>query len=136
MKNELYGLLSSAEDRTLAQRALELALTDEPGATNSAGLIGGVSGQHPDLAFDFAAAHRDRVDGLVDTTSRSRYYPGLGSRSLDPAMIEKIRAYADAHVAASSRRPTETAIASIVYRLKVRNERLPAVDAWLEKNGI
>ncbi len=36
VKDQYYALLSSAEDPALAQRALELALTDEPGETNSA----------------------------------------------------------------------------------------------------
>ena len=94
----------STQDEALAKRALEMALTDEPGATNSAGMISMVSGLHPDLAFDFAVAHRAQVDGMVDTTSRSRYYPGLGYGSLDPAMVSKIKAYAAAHVAAGSRR--------------------------------
>jgi aminopeptidase N len=93
VKDELYALLSSTQDETLAKRALELALTDEPGATNSAGMISMVSGLHPDLAFDFAVAHRAQVDGMVDTTSRSRYYPSLGYGSLDPAMVGKIKAY-------------------------------------------
>ena len=98
-------------------------------------MIGTVSGQHPDLAFDFAVAHREQVDQLVDTTSRSRYYPGLGNNSLDPAMIGKLNAFADAHIASSSRRATETVIVNITYRTKLRNDRLPAIDAWLEKNG-
>lgn len=72
---------------------------------------------------------------MVDTTSRSRYYPGLGDGSLDPAMVDKIRAYAAAHVAAGSRRASDTAIANVLYRVKVRNERLPAVDAWLQTHG-
>jgi len=135
VKDELYALLSSTQDETLAKRALELALTDEPGATNSAGMISMVSGLHPDLAFDFAVAHRVQVDGMVDTTSRSRYYPGLGYGSLDPAMVGKIKAYAAAHVAAGSRRASDTAIANVQYRIKVRNERLPAVDGWLQKHG-
>jgi aminopeptidase N len=135
VKDMLYSLLSIAQDKALAQRALELALTDEPGATNSSGMIGAVAGQHPDLAFDFAMAHRAQVESKVDSSSRSRYFPGLGNSSLDPAMVGKIRAYANAHLAAGARRPAETAIANIEYRSKVRSERLPAVDAWLEKNG-
>ncbi len=135
VKDELYSLLASTSDDALAQRALELALTDEPGATNSAGMIAAVARQHPDLAFDFAVAHLAQVNAVLDTTSRSRYYPRLGDGSLDPAMAAKLRAYADAHVAASSRRATQTAIANIEYRIGVRSDRLPAVDAWLEKNG-
>jgi len=135
VRDQLYALLSSAQDPVLAQRALDLALTTEPGQTNSAGMIGTVAGQHPDLAFDFAVAHREQVDAKVDTTSRSRYYPRLGSYSSDPAMIGKITAYADEYIADSSRRATETAIANIEYRMQVRDERLPAISRWLEQHG-
>ena len=135
IKDQLYSLLAASRDEALARRALELALTDEPGATNSAGMISIVSGEHPDLAFDFAVAHRGQVDKLVDSTSRSRYYPGLGSGSRDPAMIGKLNAFADAHIARSSRRATDTAIAGIQYRREVIEKRLPQVDAWLQKNG-
>ena len=135
IKDQLYTMLSIAKDKALAQRALELALTDEPGATNSAGMISAVAGQHPDMAFDFALAHREKVDTLVDTTSQARYYPGIGGGSSDKAMIGKLRAYADQYIAASSRNATETAIANIEYRLKVRETRMPAVEAWLKKNG-
>ena len=127
-------LLSSAQDAALAQRALELALTDEPGATNSAGMIRTVAGLHPDLAFDFAVAHREQVDAKVDSTSRSRYYPRLANNSLDPAMVGKLKAYADKYVATGSRRATENAMANITYRIGVRKERLPAIDAWLAKH--
>jgi aminopeptidase N len=134
VKDQFYALLSSAEDPALAQRALELALTPEPGETNSARMISVVAARHPELAFDFATAHREQVDTKVDTTSLSRYYPALASGSLQPATIAKLRAFADKHIAASSRRATDTAVGNIEYRIKVRNERLPAIDAWLGKN--
>jgi aminopeptidase N len=135
IRDQLYVMLSIPKDKALAQRALDLALTDEPGATNGAGMIGAVAGTHPDMAFDFALAHREQVDKLVDTTSQSRYYPGVGGGSADRAMIAKLRAYADKYVAAGSRNATDTAIANIEYRIKVREERMPAIDAWLQKHG-
>jgi aminopeptidase N len=98
-------------------------------------MISIVGFQHPDMAFDFALMHRAQVDKLVDSTSSSRYYPGLGGSSNDPAMVGKIKAFADAHIAAGSRRAADTVIANINYRMMVRNERLPAIDAWLAKNG-
>ncbi|HEY2345973.1 MAG TPA: M1 family metallopeptidase [Xanthomonadaceae bacterium] len=131
IKDRLYGLLAAAEDETLARRALDLALTDEPGATNSAAMIATVSRQHPELAFDFAVAHLAQVDARVDSTSRSRYYPGLANNSLDPAMIDKVKAFAAAHIAATSRRAADTTVSNIAYRIKVREQRLPAIDAWL-----
>jgi hypothetical protein len=50
-------------------------------------------------------------------------------------MIGKIKAYADAHIAKSSRRAADTVVADIQYRQMVRKERLPAIDAWLARNG-
>src|SRR5471032_3167459 len=134
VKTELYDLLAAPSDAALAQRALELALTDEPGATNSPALIVHVAQQHPDLAFDFALAHLEQVNQKVDSPSRSRYFPRLGAQSADPAMLDKLQAYADAHLAKGSRRDTDTAIAGIKYRIKVRGERLPEIDAWLANN--
>ncbi len=136
IKDDLYELLATTEDESLARRALDLALTPEPGATNSAELIGRVANLHPDLAFDFAIAHLAAVDEKVDISARSSFYPGLASGSFDPTMIAKIKAYMDTHVAAKSRRDAETAIARIKYGIKVRNERLPAIDAWLARNSI
>ncbi len=135
IKDQLYAMLSVAKDDKLAQQALDLALTTEPGATNSAGMIRVVAFRHPDMAFDFAVAHRGQVDKLVDSTSSSRYYPALGANSLKPEMIDKIKAFADAHIAKSSQRVANSVIANIQYRMMIRNDRLSDVDAWLAKHA-
>jgi aminopeptidase N len=135
IRDQFYGLLAAAKDKALAQRALDMALTAEPGATNSAGMIARVAGEHPQMAFDFAVEHRAQVDTLVDSTSRARYYPGLAAGSVDPAMIGKIRAFADAYIAPTSRRDAETVINGIETRIKLRAQRLPQVDAWLKQQG-
>jgi len=134
IKDDLYRFLSTTEDEALARRALELSLTAEPGATNSAPMIARVASLHPELAFDFALAHLDAVDAKVDSSARSGFYPGIASGSSDPATIPKIKAYAEAHVAPNARRRVDTAIAQINYRIKIRAEHLPAIDAWLTKN--
>jgi aminopeptidase N len=135
IKAELYDLLASAKDKALARRTLDLALTDEPSITSSASMIGRVGGEHPDLAFDFAIAHQEQMDKRIDASARSRYYPGLATRSADPAMIVKLRAYAKQHLPEDAQLDTRTAIASIEYRIKVRAKRLPQIDAWLAKHG-
>jgi len=134
IKDRLYDLLAASEDEALAKRALDLAMTDEPGVTNSAGMIARVASEHADMAFDFALAHLAQVNERVDATSRSRYFPRLASGSADPAMIAKLNAYANANLAESARRDVDTAVANIRYRIKVRAERLPAIDAWLARN--
>jgi aminopeptidase N len=135
VKDTLYGLLASSDDRALAERALALALTDEPGATNGAAMIAAVSHRHPELAFDFALANIKAVNERVDATSRSRYVPGLAGGAATPAMADKVKAYADAHIAPEARRDAETVIVGINDRNKVRRERLPEIDAWLAQNG-
>ncbi|HEY1606043.1 MAG TPA: M1 family aminopeptidase [Allosphingosinicella sp.] len=135
VRAQLYRLLGAANDPALAQRALDLALTDEPGPTTSPNIIAAVAADHPDLAFDFALAHKDRVEALVDASSRSRYLPGLAAGSSDPAMIAKLQAFADRYMNAQSRRPADIAIASIRDRVKVRETRLPEITRWLEAHG-
>ncbi|NRR32027.1 M1 family metallopeptidase [Oxalobacteraceae bacterium] len=131
IRRELYDLLASVDDAALARRALELSISEEPGATNSAAMLNAVALRHPDLAFDFALAHLEQVNAMVDASSRSRYFPGLGGGSADPAMRDKLRAYAKAHLPAGADGDVKTAIASIGYRIQVRQQRLPQIDAWL-----
>lgn len=91
LRDQSYALLAYAKDPALAQRALALALTDEPGATTGAGMIGDVAREHPELAFDFALAHRTQVDTLIDSTSRARYYPHLAAGSSKLETVDKIK---------------------------------------------
>ncbi|HEX5184325.1 MAG TPA: M1 family metallopeptidase [Allosphingosinicella sp.] len=135
VRAQLYRLLGSANDPALAQRALDLALTDEPGPTTSPNIIAAVAAEHPDLAFDFALAHKDRVESLVDASSRSRYLPGLAAGSSDPAMIARLQAFADRYMTPQSRRPADIAIASIRDRVKVRETRRPDITRWLDAHG-
>jgi aminopeptidase N len=135
LKNSLYDMLASVADKALARRALDLALSDEPGATNSAAMLSRVAQHHPDMAFDFALANIGKVNERVDASSRSRYFPRLASGSADPAMVGKVNAYAAANLAPTSRRDADTAVAAIKYRIKLRSERLPDIDAWLARNA-
>ena len=131
VKDQLYALLSSSGDEALARRALELALTDEPGATNTPAMIAEVAELHPDLAFEFAMAHMDAINERIDASSRSVYFPFLAATSYQPATIGKVEAYASKHLAPTSRRSAETTVATIKAKIKVRSERLRAIDEWL-----
>ncbi|MEA3060969.1 MAG: hypothetical protein QOJ94_750 [Sphingomonadales bacterium] len=135
VKAQLYRLLGAAHDPALAQRALDLALTDEPGATTSSAMIAAVAAAHPDLAFDFAIRNRERVEPLVDSSSRSRFLPSLANGSSDPAMVAKVQDYAARYMTPQSRRPADQAIASIQDRVRVRQTRLPDISRWFEAKG-
>jgi len=132
VRTSLYRLLGASRDPALARRALDLALTAEPGATTSPAMVSAVAAGHPDLAFDYALQNREKIDALVDTSSRSRYLAALGSGSVDPAMIVKIENYATRYLTPESRRPADVAIGSIRNRVQVRQTRLPDISRWLE----
>ncbi|HEX2763541.1 MAG TPA: M1 family metallopeptidase [Allosphingosinicella sp.] len=132
VKAQLYRLLGATRDPALAQRALDLALTDEPGATTSSAIVAAVSDGHPDLAFDFAVRNREKVEALVDTSSRSRYIAGLGAGSADPAMIGKLEDFATRYLTPQSRGRADVAIAAVRDRIRVRTTRLPDISRWLE----
>jgi len=135
IRAQFYSLLASSQDDALARKALDLALTAEPGETLSSTMISRVAGGHPDMVFDWAVANRDAVNDKVDSSSRTRFIPGLGAGSSNPAMAEKIRAYAAANLAEGSRKEAETAAASVLNRAGIRQNRLPAITAWVKKIG-
>jgi aminopeptidase N len=134
IKDMLYSLLASTRDKSLAQRALDLALTDEVGETNSAAMVARVADLHPEMAFDFALAHMDVLNKKLDATSRSRYFPGLASNSAQPAMIDKVRVYAKKHLTADARRSADEAMAEISDRIAKRKRVLPSLIGWLNHN--
>jgi aminopeptidase N len=135
IRDQLYTQLASTEDDALAAKALDLALTDEPGETLSANMISKVAQLHPDLAFDFAVAHKDAVNGKVDAASSTKFIPSLAKGSADPAMIDKVRAYAAANLPAGSRGEAEKSVAAITDRIKARKAALPQITAWVAKKG-
>jgi aminopeptidase N len=136
VKTELYELLGTAADPALARQALALAISEEPDATSGAAIVSRVAERHPDMAFDFALAHREQIEAKVDASSRSRYFARLGRHSADPAMVGKLRAYAERHLAAVARGDADSAIAAVEYRVKVRDTRLPEIERWLIKQKI
>ena len=131
-RQNLYSLLGSAEDEALAKRALELAITDEPGSTVSAGVIGAVARRHPELALDFVMTHWDQVSKFVDATSQSRFVARLASGSHKAETIAKLQHYANAHIAATSRKPIDQAINVIKVRLATEPRIKSQVGEWLQ----
>ena len=135
VRTTLYSLLGVAKDPALADKALTLALGDEPGVTTSPVIVTAAAGENPDKAFDFVMAHYDAVMARVDGSGATRYVAKLAQGSADPAMPAKLKAYAAARLTPDTRRPVEEAIARIEDRIKVRDTRMAEVDAWLAKAG-
>ncbi|HMT42952.1 MAG TPA: M1 family metallopeptidase [Chakrabartia sp.] len=127
-----YRLLGGAKDPALAQAALDLALTAEPGPTLSAALIQEVAYSHPDLAVKFAIDHLEQVNQFVDGSSRTRYIAALAGAGRNPELVMVLEDYARRHLTPDSRKAVDTAQARIRARA-AHDPRVKAeVKAWFE----
>jgi aminopeptidase N len=134
LKEEFYINLGRAEDPAVAQKALDLALTDEPPVTVRLTIVAAVSGLHPEMAFDFFVAHRDALNKILEPDARDRFPPQLASSSFDPAMIQKVKDYAAKYISEGARGDAVKATGAIGYYAKIRSTSLPEIDKWLAKN--
>ena len=133
-RTSLYQLLGAASDEALARRALDLALTDEPGKTVSAGIITSVAGSHQRLAVDFVLAHLSQVNQLIDISGRSRFMQRLVAGSDDATLIPTLDTYAKANLAETDRKPIDQAIDRIRFEASTLPRIRSEVAAWLRAN--
>ncbi len=129
-RSTLYTLLGAPKDDALAQRALDLSLTGEPGQTVSAAIIGRVAGYHAEAAVAFVEAHQAEVDKLTDASARVRFLASLALNSNDPAMIAALETKAAA-LPADVRKPYERTIAVLKEQAESRPRIQAETRAWL-----
>ncbi|GLV24265.1 M1 family metallopeptidase [Sphingobium sp. Cam5-1] len=132
-KSTLFALLGAAKDEALGRKALDLAMTDEPGKTTSAAIISAVGAEHPMLAVDYVLAHRQQYEALIDVSARSQAIARLGGGSADPAMVTKLDAYASRYLTPESRKVVDRSISAIRTRIETRARLKPALTAWFAK---
>jgi aminopeptidase N len=129
-KSSLFALLGAAKDEKLGAKALDLALTDEPGKTTSAAIIAQVGAEHPMLAVDYVLAHRAQYEALIDVSARSQALARLGGGSADPAMATKLDAYATQYLTPESRKVVDRSIAAIKTRIETRSRLKAPLAVW------
>ncbi|MBN8807548.1 MAG: M1 family metallopeptidase [Sphingomonas sp.] len=130
-KNGYVRLLGAARDDALAARALVLLKGDTLTAQQKPNLLRAVSGGHPDMAFDWAVANADLVNGFIEQSSRAGFLVSLGMGSNDPAMPGKITAYAEKYLPEAARGGARRTIALMAVRKAVADRLRPGVAAWV-----
>jgi len=133
-RTRLYGQLGAAKDPALADKALALALSKEPSATDAPEIIAAVSGEFPEKAWDFVIAHRAQVDAMLEPTTRTTFFTRIASGASSPAMAAELEAFAKT-APGSARGEVDKALATIRYRQQVAEKRLPDADRWLASHG-
>jgi aminopeptidase N len=132
-KQDYYGALGGAHDRSLAQKALDLSLSDDVAVPLRPLLIRAVSRNHPAMAFDFAAAHAEKVNACLEESNRAGFIVSLPGGASDLVVAERVRAYAKRTLPESSRLPAETVIAGIKISARLRTDLMPSFAAWAQK---
>ena len=134
-KSQLYVLLCDAQDSALADRALALAITAEPGSSTSTDMISEAGYIHPERTFDFAVAHQKAVMANVDSRSATRFIPQLAYAGNTLSLVNKLQAWAKGNLKPDAMHSAEESEAQIRYRAAVSTRRMPAIDSWLIANG-
>ena len=133
-KTQFYTYLGMAEDDALAQKALQLSMSDEVPVTTRPDMVSVVSALHPEMAFDFLQAHLSYYFNIIEPHTRDGYPLQLVRDSFDPAIIAKIDSYADAHIPATARERVVKTKSEISYKTRIRSTYLPEIDAWLSRH--
>jgi aminopeptidase N len=133
-RTALYELLGRTRDEALARRALDLALTEEPGKTVSAGIMTAVAEEHPRLALEFVLAHLKQVNELIDISGRSRFMQRLTQNSGDAALIPILEGYASKNLAPTDRKPIDQAIDRIRFDVGRRKRNAAQIVEWLRSH--
>ena len=128
----MYEHLAESRDPALADRALALALSDEPPKTLMAALISDVAWRHPKRAFDFTVARWDRIQRRLQAGSTVWYVPGLVGQAPDAELVVKLERFAKRHIPANAQGDMLKAKANMLYRSRIREEQLPQIDRWLQ----
>ena len=126
-----YGALRQSDDPALARRALALALTDELPSSMAAGLVGGVAGRHPALAWDFAREHADALLAKVTFFERNGYFPHIARAFHDRARADELLAFVAQKLPPEARVEAEKAADDIRFKAALKARLLPKVDAWI-----
>lgn len=134
-RNGFVRLLGAARDEGVAHRALDLLLTEQITPPQKASLLRAIANVHPDLAFDWAAAHHEAVDGWLEESTRAQFIVGLGGGSNDPAMPGKIQAYAARYLPAGSGDAAKRVLSGIAVRKAIADRLRPATARWLGLAG-
>jgi aminopeptidase N len=135
-RTSLYQLLGATRDDALARRALQLAMTDEPGKTVSAGIITTVAAGHPRMAVDFVLANLGRINQLIDISGRSRFMERLTAPASDASLIPTLQSYAQANLAPTDRKPIDHAIDQLQFRASTQPRLRAELAAWLAAHPV
>jgi aminopeptidase N len=121
-KQEYYLALTAPVDPKLAEKTLQLALTNELPTSRALYLVPRVArnGGQADLAWQFAKAHMKDLLGKADALAMNSFAPGLFSFFSDAARIDELKAYAKANLPPESEPQVAKAADEVSFRADLK----------------
>lgn len=134
-KDQYFVALAGARDKSLAQRSLDITLGNDPATATAPVMISRVAMENAPLAWNFALSHVKELNAKLDAMQRLTFVPSIGAQALDEATLKQLRDYIDVNVPAANKAQVERFYADAAFRLSVRDQRVPQIDAWIAANG-
>src|SRR6266487_2593712 len=134
-KQNYYDALAGAHDPKLAAKTLQISLTDELPTSRAVFLVGKVarSGEHPDLAWEFAKANIKALLAKTDALAANSYAPSLFTFFSELSRAAELRAYAKANLPATSAKEVAKAVDEIEFRAEFKRRLASQLTAWIDK---
>jgi aminopeptidase N len=127
-REQLSHVMTSFEDPTLVERALDFALGPEALSGQGAWLVDDIANWHPDAAWRYALAHQERMP--KDSETQLLFMPMIAAHAHRTERAAELMAYARAHVPRSDWHTSEEAALEIGFRARVARTVVPRIDQW------
>ena len=136
-KDDYYHALECALDPKLAEKTLELAISQELSPAESADAFARVAseGEHADLAWNFV---KDRLDLLEKDRSQTLWtvlVPAIVEGMYDRQTAEEILNLSKNRATDNGLVRTQMAAGLLQARAKLRERLLPDIDDWVKKRA-
>lgn len=126
--------LTYVEDAGLAQKTLELAVSDAVPKQYGPRMIQNTAQRQPDLAWEFVKTHQDEINARVDEMSRYRFVPSIARASSDPQRAKDLEQFFKEKMPDAPVTDMKRAQGRIVTDGEVRTDRLPEINEWLGRS--
>ena len=137
-KQNYYNALACATDPKLVKKTLGIALTDELPTSRATFLVPRVArdGDHPDIAWEFAAANMKALLAKTDAAGSNRYAPAMFTFFSDDSRADELKTYAKNNLSPEGAPEVAKAIDEIQFRTEFKRRLTSQLNAWIGQRDL